>query len=340
MRRMAACFFLVVLAAFSAEPGAFAPHRWRVAKPVSHDNLTVYPVLSDQTWDTSAFLTLDEGLASGKVQVIELGGGAQVNRLALVNRSGRPLILLAGEIIIGGKQDRMVSHDCIVLPGEDPVIIEVFCVEPGRWHGRQSSFGALKAIVNPTVREQAVAYKSQQGVWARGGETTDRLMAGRDSQPGRGVRRGPTSASTSYARIYSSPEVSTSLASSAEALQSQYEAALRVQLRGKQVVGVVVAINNQPVWTDVFAGPALFEKYWPKLLRSYVVEAVARRGQAETGNTLSAAQFLEQTDNGRMVEKKDSAFELTRSQAGATLTYELFSRAPGQEGPLHFTRFR
>jgi len=45
-------------------------------------------------------------------------------------------------------------------------------------------------------------------------------------------------------------------------------------------VGVVVAINGELVWSDVFPNADLFRKYWPKLLRSYVMEAESRgRGE-------------------------------------------------------------
>jgi len=37
-----------------------------------------------------------------------------------------------------------------------------------------------------------------------------------------------------------------------------------------------VAIDGELVWTDVFSSPDLFRKYWPKLLRSYVMEAEGR----------------------------------------------------------------
>ena len=38
-----------------------------------------------------------------------------MNRLALTNKSGKALILIAGEMILGGKQDRIVSFGGIGL---------------------------------------------------------------------------------------------------------------------------------------------------------------------------------------------------------------------------------
>jgi hypothetical protein len=62
----------------------------------------------------------------------------------------------------------------------------------------------------------------------------------------------------------------------AASIEGEYERELRDQIRGRGAVGVVVAINGQLVWSDVFSSPDLFRKYWPKLLRSYVMEAESR----------------------------------------------------------------
>src|SRR5271154_3630895 len=82
--------------------------NWRLLDPVAYENITIFPVVSSSTQDTSSFLTLDEGLSSGEVMVSEQGAaglarsrdgrpiplpqsssGASVNQLVLINRSKR-----------------------------------------------------------------------------------------------------------------------------------------------------------------------------------------------------------------------------------------------------------
>ena len=109
---------------------------YKVLAPIRSGNLTVFPVVAAKSHSTGEFLTLDEGLRSGEVIVTESGmvrglerrpntgvrpsvwrehgQDAQVNRLVLVNNSKRPLLLLAGEIVTGGKQDRVIGKDRIV----------------------------------------------------------------------------------------------------------------------------------------------------------------------------------------------------------------------------------
>src|SRR5271169_1148677 len=159
--------------------------NWRLLDPVSYENITIFPVVSSSMQDTSSFLTLDEGLSSGEVMVSEQGAaglartrngrpvavpqynsGASVSQLVLINRSKRPLLLLAGELVSGGKQDRIIGKDRIVPVGSDPLPLDVFCVEHGRWTGASSQFIASKTIVHPSVREQAAVGQNQNEVWS------------------------------------------------------------------------------------------------------------------------------------------------------------------------------
>src|SRR5438477_355974 len=155
---------------------------FKVLAPISHGNLTIFPVVAAKVHDTSGFITLDEGVRSGDVTVTEVGkvhsmlrrrpqaivssGGAEVNRLVLINNSKRPLILLAGEVVTGGKQDRLVGKDRIVPAESDPVDLSVFCVEHGRWVESSAKFDTHASVmVQPSVRKEAMVAKDQQKVW-------------------------------------------------------------------------------------------------------------------------------------------------------------------------------
>ena len=45
---------------------------YTVLAPIRHGNLTVFPVVAPRSYDTEEFITLDEGLRSGEVSVIEM----------------------------------------------------------------------------------------------------------------------------------------------------------------------------------------------------------------------------------------------------------------------------
>lgn len=163
---------LLLSAAFAGFPGndaAPVSGDYKLLAPITHGDLTIFPVVSGKTRDTSGFLTLDEGMRSGEVVVTEVGNlhgamrrrrstpvysrGAQVNKLVLVNNSKLPLILLAGEVVTGGKQDRVVGKDRIIPAESDPVDLAVFCVEPGRWVESSTKFDTHASVMaQPSVR--------------------------------------------------------------------------------------------------------------------------------------------------------------------------------------------
>jgi hypothetical protein len=164
----------------AASPRPKLDGDWRLLDPISYENVSIFPVISSVSQDTSEFVTLDEGLSSGEVIVREQGSdgmargrgtsflqyntGASVNQLVLINRGKRPVLLLAGELVSGGKQDRIIGKDRIVAPGAEPLPLDVFCVEHGRWSSGMQ-FSAAKTMVHPSVREQAAVNQNQTEVW-------------------------------------------------------------------------------------------------------------------------------------------------------------------------------
>src|ERR1700720_3910626 len=175
----------VSAASHSSKASQHPEGDWRILDPVIYENISIFPVVSGSSQDTSSFLTLEQGLASGEVIVSERGAtgmvrrrgevrpiavpqydtGASVNQLVLINRSKRPLLLLAGELVSGGKQDRIIGKDRIVPVGAEPLPLDVFCVEHGRWSSG-SQFVESKTIVHPGARGRAAIKQDQNEVWA------------------------------------------------------------------------------------------------------------------------------------------------------------------------------
>ena len=308
--------------------------NWRILDPVTYENIAIFPVASGSSQDTSSFLTLEEGLASGEVIVSERGAagmvrnrgvlrpiavpqydaGASVNQLVLINRSKRPLLLLAGELVSGGKQDRIIGKDRIVPVGAEPLPLDVFCVEHGRWTGASSQFTSSDTIVHPSVREQAAVEQKQTEVWAAVGGSAGaaaRSLAAAPSAPAPRISAQTlsdaiaTEAPTqSYLKIYESTRVGGSVDDFVDQVQRRFTRAT-ANLKGEHVVGVVVAYGGEVAWSDIFASGELFHQYWHKLLRSYAVEALARPVLRETASVDDAREFLRRP-NGREVQETEA----------------------------------
>src|SRR5712671_177850 len=309
-----------------AAPASRPEGDWRLLDPVTYENSSVFPVVSSYSQDTSPFLTLEEGLSTGDVAVREQGSesmvrgrdgrpvylpqpttGASVNQLVLINRSKRPLLLLAGELVSGGKQDRVIGKDRIIPAGAPPLPLSVFCVEHGRWTG-VSQFTAAKTIVHPSVREKAAVDQEQAYVWdaVRSGTTAKAAPAAPAARMSMHDIQGAidTNGRTeAYEKIYQSRAVGVSIDEFVEEVRARFARATS-GLKEERVVGVVVAYGGEVAWSDIFASGDLFDHYWNKLLRSYVVEALARPTYRAVASRDNANTFLRRL-NGRETEETE-----------------------------------
>jgi ARG/rhodanese/phosphatase superfamily protein len=332
-----------------ATPPGKQEGEWRLLEPVSYENLTVFPVVSSSGYDTSAFLTLEEGLSSGVVTVREQGadavyrnrdgsrpvaqnyGGPSVNQLVLVNHSKRPLLLLAGELVSGGKQDRVIGKDRIVAPFGEPLPLNVFCVEHGRWSSG-SQFNEAKTIVHPSVREQAAVKQKQGDVWAAvtAGSVAARPPAAPAPRVGSAdleVTIQDEAPTQSYSKIYESRRVSASV----ETVVSEIQRRFRKEtsgLKGERVVGVVVAYGGEVAWSDIFASDELFNHYWSKLLRSYAVEAVTRPTLREKASVDDAREFLRRLNGREQTESEPGVYRWREINEGGLSQIELDALEP------------
>jgi hypothetical protein len=357
----------VLAVAFAVAAASAAGYK--VLAPTTQDNLTVFPIVSDTVRNTGNFLTLDEGIRSGQVVVTEQGtaglvrprrrptgipdpwpeqmptmpipppsSGAEVNRLMLINNSNRPLILLAGEIVTGGKQDRVVGKDRIVPPRSEPIDLSVFCVEPHRWVATSGHFGSANAFMaQPSVRQKAMAAKDQGQVWAEVARSRQAVVAA--APPAAAAALTGTS---SYARTMGDSAVESRVDVVAAPVERSWEKAMG-ELRARKAVGAVVAVNGEIVWADIFASPSLLEEYWPKLVRSYAAEAVSSRGYGKqyAATEKDAQAFLDDFQARReSVESEPGVYRTTELQGNGFDAFVLTSLLPGTDFNLHIAKMK
>jgi hypothetical protein len=362
---------LLIAGQRDARAGEVTPASgYKVLEPIRHGNLTVFPVVAAKTYPTGEFLTLDEGLRSGEVVVTEAGNvqglirrhptpairheGAQVNRLVLVNNSKRPLLLLAGEIVTGGKQDRVIGKDRIIPPESDPVDLNVFCVEPGRWVATSDRFGASEAMyggvvggpvhgappmaimAQPSVRAKAMGDKNQQEVW-------DAVNKQKEQVTVEVTAAAPTVATdmaqvSSYAKVNENQEVKKRVDAVAKPIEQNYQNLIR-QLHDRSAVGIVVAVNGRIIWADVFASTDLLEKYWPKLVRSYASEAVVTRAKEVEVTESRAQAFLSDMEGRReMIESEPGVYRHTEVTGDGFKAFSLTSLLPKTGFDVHVAK--
>jgi hypothetical protein len=305
--------------AFDLGPGQ------KVLPPVKYQQLAVFPVVEEAgaPIDKSQLLTLAEGLKAKKVQVRELGGGGNVNRVNVSNKADKGLLLLAGEIILGGQQDRIIGKDTVVPPGED-LAVEVYCVEHGRWSGRRD-FDALGGMVEAKTRSHAKFDSNQGRVWAEVAKKTAALKAETPTGTYRSLATG----------------------AQGEAAVKPYREHVGKALDGlpdaKRMVGYVAAVNGRVTAVEVFANPALFGAYRDRLLDALYVSvadvpvqpAAALPAKKEVDAFIQAAEAAPEeavldgkaarTMQNRGKEVKKSKVMLKAAGAAAKPVYQSYS---------------
>ena len=274
----------------SANGAAAAPATWAMPRlvaagglgdglftlaAVSHRGLTLVPIATTEP-SPEDYLVLDDAMAEGLVEIAEEGG---VNQLTITNRSDRPLFLLAGEVVIGGKQDRIIGKNTIIAAKKTEAL-PVFCVEHGRWSGRQATFTSAGALAHSTLRQKA-SFDGQGDVWQEVSEKNAKRK---------------TSNGTDTYRQTAAQQTGAELAGWDEAFETQLRA-LPAEVR-PLVVGYAVALGGEVVALDVFDSPKLFARLDRKLRRSYYAEAIdvdARAG-APVPSAASVRAFMAAAD--------------------------------------------
>ena len=250
----------------------------KLGRKQSHRNLAVFPLLSGYTTALD-YMTLDEALAGGLIEVTEVSQGGAVPELKVVNKSPRMVLILDGEELVGAKQNRIVNTT-ILIQAKSTTVIPVSCVEQGRWHYRSPSFSSEERIMSPALRamkaehvsrsvRQSGTFRSDQGrIWEEISEKADRLAA-----------ESPTMA---MADIY-------------EKERSSLSDYLKHFRPVEMQVGAVFLINGKVVGLDSFGKPETLAQVFRKLVESYALDAVdwSEPGIEERPSGAEVRTFLE-----------------------------------------------
>lgn len=233
----------------------------KLLTPIQVDSLTLTPIIADPSAAPTAsakgtvdVLVLDEAMASKKVRIKEIESES-VNNLTFINKSEQPVFILAGEVIIGGKQDRIIGKNTII-PANTTQTVPVFCVEHGRWDNSSKEFTTAKALAHGRLRGKA-SFAAQSEVWNEVAEKNERRKTKNGTDTYRQVAQQQTDGSLKTWQ----KKVDDALA--------KLPAADRAKM-----IGYVVALNGKVATVDMFQSPTLFKKLEPKLVKSYVTEAV------------------------------------------------------------------
>ena len=282
-------------------------------------NLTVYG-LRGASRSPHQYSTLDESLANGLAEVTEVSESGSVPELNFTNRSHDMVLLLAGEQLVGAKQNRVLNTS--ILVGADSVIkIPVSCVEQGRWRYKSRGFGSSGTSAHARLRKEMSKHVSES-FFASGKARADQGKVW--SEVSRKLR-------------------SLAVESESEALEMVFESRHReledslLRLKpDEDWCGVMVYCHGKLAAIDCFDRPESLRKYWDKLIRGHTLDAL------EVAEASSVPEGRPEDWLARLVEATGSPFA---SPGGVGQDYRiegphLCGNAIVHEGvPIHLQAF-
>lgn len=343
----AAWVMLAATALFAGGASAAEPEAYRISGPVVHENLAIYFV-HGRSADGPVPLTLQEALANGAAQVRETGN---VNKLEVENSGDAEVFIQSGDIVKGGRQDRVLTVSLIVPPHSGPLPIDSFCVEQGRWsgRGREDARHFETAAASVPSRDAKIAMKAPAAPPPASGSlpaaSLQSMDVGRRQQEmWSDVAKIQDKLSRALAAPVAMPESRSSLQLSLENeklkdAQALYVKALQPAADGvDDVIGYVFAVNGKLNSADLYPSNGLFRKMWPKLLAANAIEAIGDKTAGAPAALPSSADvlaFLKAAEEGKAVERPlTPAINLeTREGAGALFfeTQRLSPAAPSAD---------
>lgn len=269
----------------------------RLSGPFIYKNLTVYLVHGENTLTGKTPLTLEEAMDRKLVIVHET---EDVNELAIENVSSKDEVFVqAGDIVKGGKQDRVLAVDLIVPARSGRMPIDSFCVEQGRWTARGSEShrefnSSAEYAPSKDIKMAAKSAKSQQEVWDKVGESQEKLSAATNSNTASNVSR------SSLPLTLENQDVRKD--------SGEYVQALSKIVIGKSdVIGFIFAINGRINSAETYGSSTLFLKLWPKLLKAASIEAVAESYDDHVNKAVSVPEiesFFETAEHASVTDKR------------------------------------
>jgi hypothetical protein len=275
--------------------------------PWTYKNLQLVPIRFEDTISyrdntfPKKFTTLANAMQTKKVTIREnnFDGNVNVNVINIKNNSNEYIIVTDGDLLKGGKQDRMIAETKIIAPGKEVEYLSVYCIEKGRWDKRAKTF-QYGGFANLGVRKAGDSSGVQQHVW----KEIEKQFA-QDS-----------SRSETWPFLQISKKQSNKLPDYLDYFKKQFAQS------DSLYAGFIVVSDSTIIGCDIFANEHLLASSFDHLINSYVESVVHPEKESVDaknlvvsfsnkllGSETSQKKFIEH--HGKMFEYKNKPLHIT-----------------------------
>lgn len=318
-RRTLFCLMLVclVLTALPLTAGEIRHRDYQISGPFEYKNISLFLIQGSDWVEKENLLTLQEALQQKLVVVHETGS---VSELLVENLCDQPIFIQAGDIVKGGRQDRVLRFDIVLRPNSGKMPLQAFCVESGRWSQRaDESTGYFESS------EDAVAFKniklaskisgSQSEVWSEINQEQEKLGKAL------GVSVQGDRSPTSLQLTQEHDEVKMLSDAVVDSLAT-------IAADKENVLGFAYALNGKLNSADIYRSSELFRKLWPKLIRACAIEALSYDQEETAGGKVSldeVAAWLDRVEEGDVSEQNiGDNIRLVTKERGRDIAFESY----------------
>lgn len=242
----------------------------------SFENMAVFELLRPRNGGPE-YITLREALERGVFTVTEVSEGGSVPELLVENKGELAVLLLDGEELRGAKQNRVLNTTILVGP-KSRTKVPVSCVEHGRWSYNERVFRESGNIMHREMRglnlvrvnrslDAGLSFRSDQGeIWDKVAEMACDLEV---------------------------PSRTGAMRDVFEAKGRDLDGYLKCFERTAGQKGILVFVDGRPAGLDFVSSEAAFAGLFPKLVKSYAMEAMLLAERRRKGRGKGAAAAAE-----------------------------------------------
>jgi len=227
---------------------------FKTGEPGKHKNVTVFPLFSPLK-EVTAYKTLNQALKEDLIRISEVEHGGNVPDI--------PVLILDGEELMGAKQNR-VLNTTVLLEVNSKTVVPVSCTEQGRWSYNSDHFADSGVVMNSSARRSKNYYVSEslndEGTFdSHQGEVWYEIHR-------MSSKRGVKSETPAMRDVF-------------EKSRHELENYLETFILHEGQRGILVFINEKIAGLDYVSSPRAFTDLYPKLLKSYIMDALVEKGK-------------------------------------------------------------